>query len=91
MSCTLSWPEPPGSFVGASSVEKYLVIYGGPWGKIHGTQMLTAGERQTTIEWLDPLKNYTVKVVAVLLDGSRGSIDWKEFQTTEGGKSAFLG
>ena len=71
-------------------MEKYLVIHGWPHENIFGTQMLTAEEMQTTIEWLEPLKNYTLKVIAILGDGRRGSIGWRNFQTTEGGKNRFF-
>lgn len=88
---TLSWPAPPGIFLGASSVDSYLIIWGLPNRKVFSTQVVTAEERQTTIEWLEPLKNYTLRVVAILSDGRRGSIGWKNFQTTEGGRKGFKG
>jgi len=84
VSITLSWPSPPASFLGDSAVEKYLVIYGWPNRKLFGTQWLPAEQQNTTIDWLDPLTNYTIKVTAILEDGTRGSISWQEFRTTEG-------
>ena len=86
VSTTLSWSSPPANFLAASAVEKYLIIYGWPKRKLFGTQWLPAQQRHTTIEWLEPLTNYTVKVTAILEDGRRGSIIWQDFQTTEGGK-----
>lgn len=86
VSNTLTWPSPPASFVGDSAVEKYLVIYGWPNRKLFGTQWLLAKQMSTTIEWLEPLTNYTVKVTAVLENGMLGSISWQDFRTTEGGE-----
>lgn len=90
VSITLSWPSPPASFLGDSAVEKYLVIYGWPNRKLFGTQWLPAEQQNTTIDWLDPLTNYTIKVTAILEDETRGSISWQEFRTTEGGKIALF-
>lgn len=90
VSITLSWPSPPASFLGDSAVEKYLVIHGWPNRKLFGTQWLPAQQQNTTIDWLDPLTNYTIKVTAILEDRTRGSISWQDFRTTEGGKIAFF-
>lgn len=90
VSNTLSWPSPPANFLGASTVDKYLVIYGWQQGKLFGTQSLPAQQTHTTIEWLEPLTNYTLKVTAILEDGRRGSISWQHFRTTEGGNIEFF-
>lgn len=90
VSITLSWSSPPAIFLGSSAVETYLIIYGWPNRKLFGTLWLPAQEQNATIDWLDPLTNYTIKVVAILKDGKRGSIRWQDFKTTEGGKRVFF-
>ena len=85
-SIKISWPTPPGSFLGGSTVDNYQVIMGPHPGKIFKADLVPVEIRNLTASWLEPLKNYTYKVIAILKDGKRGSISWKRFQTTEGSK-----
>ena len=86
----VSWPEPPNSFLGASSVEQYLILVGEIPGKILVPRWVSTEERKLRYEWVLPVTNYTLTVIAVLKDGRRGSMNWKHFKTTEGGKRVCL-
>ncbi|XP_022800806.1 uncharacterized protein LOC111338572 [Stylophora pistillata] len=81
---TVSWPEPPSSFISSSSVDYYQVLVGGWSDRIYVPQNVAAEEKTLKYEWLFPLRNYTLKVITVLKDGRRGCTDWIKFRTTEG-------
>ena len=85
---TVSWPEPPSSFISSSSVDYYQVLVGGWSDRIYVPQNVAAEEKTLKYEWLFPLRNYTLKVITVLKDGRRGCTDWIKFRTTEGGKES---
>ncbi|XP_068682562.1 uncharacterized protein [Montipora foliosa] len=84
VSALMTWSEPPSSFLNGSTVAKYLLIEGKHPTKIFHFIPLPHSGRQTLLEGLEALTNYTGRIIAILIDGRRGSTDWLRFQTKEG-------
>ena len=86
VSALMTWSEPPSSFLNGSTVAKYLLIEGKHPTKIFHFIPLPHSGRQTLLEGLEAFTNYTGRIIAILIDGRRGSTDWLRFQTKEGSK-----
>ena len=85
-SALVSWPEPPSSFRGGATVDRYLLIGGKVPTEIFHPTWILVSQRTHLVKDLSARTNYSGKVVAILKNGKRGSTDWKSFQTKEGGK-----
>ena len=89
-SALVSWPQPPSSFAGGATVEGYLLIGDQASREIYHPTWLSASQSAHLVENLLARTNYTGKIVVILSNGTRGSTDWKSFQTKEGSEWLIL-
>jgi len=84
----LSWTPPPNSFLGASSVEKYLILYRPISAQdCYRALWLPADKTLVRTSRLVSFTNYSFILVAITTDESqRGNTGWIRVQTDEGGK-----
>ena len=87
-SIDLSWTPPPDSFLGASSVQKYLILYRPISAQDYYRALwLPADKTVVKISNLEAFTNYSLILVAITTDESqRGNTGWIRIQTDEGGK-----
>ncbi|XP_068712588.1 uncharacterized protein [Montipora foliosa] len=85
-SIDLSWTPPPSSFLGVSSVQKYLILYNSISARgYYGALWLPADKTQVNISRLELFTNYSLILVAILTDETqRGNTGWIQVQTEEG-------